>query len=172
MIRGVARNEGSAMFATPLTAVHTLLSFAAIAAGIPAVAHLLGRDGRDRWTVPFLVLAVLTTVTGFLFPFIGFTPAFGTGIVSTVVLLLVLVARYGYRREGRWRVVDALGLVISLYLLVFVLIAQLFGKVPALRALAPTGSEPPFAVAQVVCLAVFVWIGYRALRHRRSGVSV
>jgi hypothetical protein len=67
--------------------------------------------------------------------------------------------------------VDAVGLVVSLYLLVFVLIARLFTKVPALRALAPTGSEPAFAVAQLVCLAVFVWIGYRAVRHRRSGVA-
>jgi hypothetical protein len=62
-------------------------------------------------------------------------------------------------------------MVVSLYLLVFVLIAQLFAKVPALNALAPTGSEPPFAVAQLICLAVFVWIGWRALRHRHTGLA-
>jgi hypothetical protein len=153
------------VFATPLTAVHTLISLAAIAVGIPAIWHLFGGPGADRWTVPFLVLAILTTLSGFLFPFVGFTPAFGTGIVATVVLLLVLLARYGFHLAGRWRAVEAAGLVISLYLLVFVLIAQLFQKVPSLNALAPTGSEPPFAIAQLVCLAIFVWIGYRAVRY-------
>jgi hypothetical protein len=158
------------MFADTLTSIHTLISFAAIALGIPAVAHLLAPPGPDRWTAAFLVAAVLTTVTGFLFPFIGLTPAFGTGIVAGLVLLLVLVARYACHRAGRWRAVEAVGIVINLYLLVFVLIAQLFDKVPALNALAPTGSEPAFAGAQLICLAVFVWIGWRAARRGRSGL--
>ena len=132
------------------------------------MAALLGRAG-GRWTVPFLVLAILTSATGFLFPFLGVTPAFATGIVASVVLALVLWARYGRHLEGGWRKVDAVGQVISLYLLVFVLIVQLFLKVPALNALAPTGSEPPFAVVQAVCLAVFIWIVWRALRHVPPG---
>jgi hypothetical protein len=168
---GERRARGtSTMFTDPLTAVHTLISIAAIVLGIPAIGHLLARSGPDRWTGAFLTAAVLTTATGFLLPFIGFTPAFATGIVAGLVLLLVIVARYRHHRAGRWRALDAVGLVVSLYLLVFVLIAQLFDKVPPLNALAPTGSEPAFAVAQLVCLAVFVWIGWKALRHTRSSL--
>jgi hypothetical protein len=159
------------MFADTFTSIHTLISLVGIAVGIPAIAHLLTPSGPDRWTGAFLVAAVLTTVTGFLFPFIGFTPAFGTGIVAGIVLILVLLARYAYHRAGRWSTVYVVGMVVSLYLLVFVLIAQLFAKVPALNALAPTGSEPPFAVAQLICLAVFVWIGWRALCHRHTGLA-
>lgn len=147
-----------------LTGIHTLISLVAVVLGIVAVAGLFRPAPPERWTTWFLVAAILTSATGFLFPFIGVTPAFATGIVAGVVLALVLVARYGYHLAGRWRAVYTVGLVISLYLLVFVTIAQAFDKIPALNALAPTGSEPAFAAAQLVCLAVFAVIGFRAVR--------
>jgi hypothetical protein len=148
-----------------------LISLIAIIVGIPAIAHLVSRQGRDRWTRSFLIAAALTTATGFMLPLAGLTPAVITGIVAALVLALVLLARYGFDRAGIWHAVDAIGLVISLYLLVFVLIAQAFGKIPSLNALAPTVSEPAFAVAQLLCLAVFVWIGFRAVRGNRPGLA-
>ncbi len=159
------------MFATGLTTIHTLICFGAIAAGVPAIRAPFGHPvGGVRWTWVFLGLAAAATATGFLFPFLGATPAFVTGLVSTLVLALVLVARLAFGGVGGWRRVDALGQTATLYLLVFVLIAQLFQKVPALNALAPTGSEPPFAIAQALCLAVFVWIGWRLWRRASPGV--
>jgi hypothetical protein len=149
------------MFADTLTSVHTLLSFAAILLGFAALPAWLGHGGRRRWTPAFLAVAILVTATGFLFPFVGVTPAFVTGIVASAIFVAVLVARFGSSRHPR---IEAVGLVASLYLLVFVLIAQLFAKVPALTALAPTGSEPPFAIVQAICLAAFVWLGWRAWR--------
>jgi len=154
------------MLAT-LTIVHTIISLAGVVVGIPAVLGLFRAGGNPKATGWFLVLAVLTSATGFLFPFNGVTPAFAVGIVALVVLAATLAARYRFRLAGRWREVWSIGLVISLYLLVFVTIVQAFLKIPPLNALAPTGSEPPFAIAQLVCLAVFALIGLRAFRRPR-----
>jgi hypothetical protein len=148
-----------------LTTIHTAISLIAVVLGIGAVARLLGRPLPRAWTTWFIVTAVATTATGFLFPFVGVTPAFATGLVATVFLALLLVARYGFGLSGRWRAVYVVSMVASLYLLVFVTIAQAFDKIGVLNALAPTGSEPPFAIAQAICLAVFVWLGYLAVRR-------
>jgi hypothetical protein len=114
------------------------------------------------WTALFLVTTVLTTVTGFMFPITAFTPALGTGIVSSVVLLVALVAIYVMRLRGAWRWTYVAGAVTALYLNVFVLIVQSFQKIPAVNALAPTQAETPFLVAQVATLAVFVLFGLLA----------
>ena len=148
-----------------LTTIHTLISFVAIALGIVAVRGLF-RPAPPGWTTWFIAAAAATSLTGFLFPFIGVTPAFAVGIVACLVLAVVIAARWAYGLAGRWRAAYAIGLVVSLYLLVFVTIAQAFAKIPALNALAPTGSEPAFAVAQAVCLVVFVVIGFRAVRGK------
>ena len=140
----------------PLTLVHVALSLIAILTGLVVARGLLASQWMPRWTHWFLWTTVATTVTGFFFPFRGFTPAFGTGIVSTLVLVPTLFALYGRHMTGAWRWIFAVGAMISLYLNVFVLVAQLFLKVPALRALAPTQAEPPFAIAQGVVLVVFV----------------
>jgi hypothetical protein len=89
------------------------------------------------------------------------------GAVSLVVLAVVIWARYGRAMEGRWAQVYVVGAVVALWLNVFVLVAQLFDKVPALHALAPTQSEPPFGIAQLLVLAIFVVLGMRALRTTR-----
>jgi hypothetical protein len=151
-----------------LTTIHTLICFIAIGFGVVSIAGLVRHAAPEPWTALFLLCAVLATGTGFLFPYFGPTPAFVTGIVSTVVLIVTLAARYLFALAGWWRKADALGLVISLYLLVFVTIAQAFQKIPTLNVLAPTGSEAPFVIAQVVCLAVFVVIGFRAVRSSRT----
>lgn len=146
---------------TTLTIVHTALSFIGLAFGIPAMLALLDRPVAPRWTTLFIVFAVLTTATGFLFPFHGITPAVGTGIVTTIIFVIMAVARYAFHLAGIWRGIYKAGIALNVYFLFFVLIAQAFLKVPGLHALAPQGNEPPFAVAQLVLLAVFCWLGYR-----------
>ena len=107
-------------------------------------------------TAFFLITTVATSVTGFFFPFHGFTPAIGVGIVSLVVLAIAIFARYGRKVTVAWRWIYIVTAMLALYLNVFVLIMQLFQKVPALKALAPTQTEPPFQVTQLITFALFV----------------
>ena len=150
-----------------LTIVHTILSFIAIGIGIGATAGLFSGSHSSSWTKGFFATAAAVTLTGFIFPFAGVTPAFATGIVSSVILLAWLIAHYRSHLIGAWRWIYALAIVASLYLLIFVTIAQAFLKIPFLQALAPTGSEPPFAVAQIIALIVFIVIGVGAVRRFR-----
>jgi len=99
---------------------------------------------------------VLTSVTGLFFPFNGVTPGIVLAIISLVLLAIAIVARYARHLSGAWRWIYVVTAMISLYLNVFVLVAQLFQKVAALKELAPTQSEPPFAVTQLVVLTIFV----------------
>ncbi|MFK8252902.1 hypothetical protein [Ancylobacter terrae] len=154
---------------TTLTAVHTALSLVAIIAGIPAMAGLFRGRIAPVWTPLFLGTAIATSVTGYFFPFNGILPSHVVGAVALLVLAVTLYAAYGGRHAGVWRWIYAIGIVVSQYLLVFVLVAQAFLKVPALHALAPTQAEPPFAVAQLITLAVFILLGVRAAR--RFGAS-
>lgn len=149
-----------------LTLVHTAISLIAIVAGIVAVKHLF--DGRiDRfWTRLFLWMAILTSVTGYFFPFAGVTPAQIVGLLALAILAAVLLAAWR-QRLGHWRWIYAGGVVASLYLLCFVLVVQSFKHVPFLNPLAPTGSEPPFKVAQLVVLVLFVAVGFGAVRKFR-----
>ena len=151
----------------PLTLFHVALSLVAIVAGLVVARGLLASNPIPRWTHVFLWTTVATTVTGFVFPFRGFTPAFGTGIVSTLVLVPTLFALYGRKLTGAWRKIFVVGAMISLYLNVFVLVAQTFLKVPAVHVLAPTQAEPPFAIAQGVVLLVFVVLTIVAVRRVR-----
>jgi hypothetical protein len=138
------------------TWVHTLLSLVGIASGLVVVKGLLSSQRLDGWTALFLASAVATSATGFFLPADRFMPSHGVGVISLVVLALAILARYGLHFAGRWRWIYALGAVLALYFLVFVGVAQLFAKVPALRALAPTQAEPPFAIAEGVVLVLFV----------------
>jgi len=140
----------------PFTLFHVVLSLVAIAAGLVVAKGFLSSHRSPGWTTVFLWTTVATTLTGFLFPFRGFTPALGTGVVSTLVLVPTLYALYARKLIGAWRWIFVVGAMISLYLNVFVLVVQLFAKVPALHALAPTQAEPPFVIAQGVVLLVFV----------------
>jgi len=150
------------------TAIHTVLSLVAIVAGVPVCAALLrGAGPPESWAWLFLVTAIATSVTGFGFPFTGLLPSHIVGIIALVVLAAALVARFVFAQSGWWGTVYAASLVASLYFLVFVAVAQAFAKFGPLRALAPTQSEPPFAVAQLVVLGVFLWLGYAA--GRRAG---
>ena len=150
-----------------LQTFHVLISFAAIGVGLWVLFGMFASRRMNLATLVFLVTTLITTVTGFLLPLKGFTPAVGTGIVSLAVLVVAFWAQYGAGLQGRWHGAYVVSAVISLYLNVFVLVAQLFLKVPALKALAPNGSEPPFLIAQGLTLALFAWAGAAALKRFR-----
>ena len=154
------------------TQLHTIISLIAIATGLIALVAF----ARGRWLGGimqiFVWTTVATTVTGFLFPFNGFTPAIGTGIVSSVVLAVLLFALYQAKLQGGARTVFAVTATISLYLNLFVLVVQSFLKIPALHALAPLGTEPPFAAAQGVVLLASIALGYFSVKASRRRTPV
>ena len=134
------------------TIVHTLISLVAIFTGILVLFGMIAGKRLDGWTKWFLTTAVLTTVTGFFFPFHGFTPAIGLGIISLPFLAITILARCSRHLAGAWRWIYVIGAVICLYFNLFVLVVQLFEKVPALHALAPTQTESPFKLTQLIVL--------------------
>jgi len=144
------------------TIIHTLISLIAIFTGIVVVFGMLAGAQLNGWTKWFLITAVATTLTGFFFPFHGFTPAIGLGIISLPFLALTIYARYSKRLGGAWRWIYAIGAVICLYFNLFVLVVQAFEKLPPLRAMAPTQTEPPFKFTQLVVLALFVVLAIAA----------
>jgi hypothetical protein len=156
---------------TTLTFVHVALSLIAILSGLVVVFGLLAAKRLDAWTALFLLTTVLTSVTGFFFPFHRFMPSHGVGIVSLLVLAVAILARYGRHLVGAWRRIYAVTAVIALYLNVFVLIVQAFLKVPALKAMAPTQSEPPFLAAQLACLALFIALAIAAAIKFRTDAA-
>jgi hypothetical protein len=138
------------------TIIHTLISLIAIFTGLIVVFGMIGGKRLDGLTKWFLITAVLTTATGFFFPFHGFTPAIGLGIISLPFLALTIFARCSRQLAGAWRWIYVVGAVMSLYFNLFVLVVQSFEKVPALHAIAPTQTESPFKLTQLVVLAVSV----------------
>ena len=155
------------------TQIHVVLSLIGIVAGLVALFGMFRNKPLNGWTLIFIVTTVATTLTGFLFPFKGFTPAIGTGIVSSVVLAVTVLARYAFNMIGAWRWIYVVTAVVSLYLNCFVLVVQGFLKVPALHALAPQGNEPVFALTQGLVLVLFVIAGFTAIRrfHPGSGTA-
>ena len=156
----------------PFTQIHVAISLIAIFAGLVVMFGLLTRDRLDRWTALFLLTTVLTSVTGFFFPFHGLTPAITVGLISMLVLAVALFARYARHLAGAWRGIYVVTAMVALYLNVFVLIVQAFQKVPFLKALAPTQSELPFLVTQVLALLLFVVLSIAAaIRFRVASVA-
>jgi hypothetical protein len=149
------------------TLVHTVLSLVALVSGVIVVVGLLASKMHNGWTALYLATAVATSATGFGFASPSFMPSHGVGVVSLAVLLAAILARYVFHFAGAWRRIYAVGVVLGLYFLVFVAIAQAFMKVPALRAMAPTTSEPPFAIAQGVCLVIFIVLAIAAAKKFR-----
>ena len=108
----------------------------------------------NRWTALFLASTAATSITGFLFPIEHVTPGIIVGTLSIIVLGVAVVARYNSHLKGAARVLYVISASVALYFNVFVLVVQSFEKAPALRALAPTQKEPPFAITQLLVLAV------------------
>jgi hypothetical protein len=141
------------------TTVHTLISLVGIFTGFVVLFGLLAGKRLDGWTKWFLITTVATSVTGFFFPFHGFTPAIGLGIISLLVLAVAIFARYPRHLAGHWRWIYVVTALLAFYLNVFVGVVQAFLKVPALHAMAPTQTEPPFKLTQLVVLSLFVLLG-------------
>ena len=148
-----------------LTLVHVVLSLIGIVSGLVVLYGLLTANRMDGWTLVFLVTTVATSVTGFFFPFKGVTPAIILGLLSLVVLAAAIAARYACHLAGSWRWIYVVGSVVALYFNVFVFVVQAFLKIPALHALAPKGSEPPFAIAQGIVLLFFILAGILSVKR-------
>jgi hypothetical protein len=150
------------------TTVHVLLSLIGIASGLAVLFGLILSNALPRTTLLFIVTTLATSVTGFFFPFHGFTPAIGLGIISVVILIAVIAARYSFHMLKAWRWVYVIGAVAALYFNSFVLVVQSFLKIPRLHVLAPTGSGLPFSITQATVLAFYVVTGALALKGSRS----
>jgi hypothetical protein len=155
-----------------LTLAHVAVSLVGLVAGCVVLAGLFRRQQLDWWTSLFLWTTAATSASGFLFPVDRILPSHVLGVISLLVLGAAYAARYRYAMRGAWRAVYAATAVASLYLNVFVLIVQLFLKVPALHQLAPTQAEPPFAIAQGITLLAFIALGVMAtLRFKAPPVE-
>jgi len=154
-----------------LTLVHVLISLVGIGSGLLVVYGMLLGKRFDGATMIFLVTTVLTSLTGFLFPFEHLLPSHVLGILSLVALAVAIVARYARQMAGTWRSIYVVSAVFALYFNVFVLVAQIFLKVPAAHALAPTGKEPPFLVVQLIVMAIFIVLGIFAVKRFRIGAT-
>ena len=140
------------------TVLHVIITLVAIGSGLIVVGGMFASHRLPITTALFLFTTALTSVTGFLFPIQGFTPALGVGVVACVILAVALFALYKEHLAGAWRWIYVITAVVSLYLNVFILVVQSFMKVSDLNVLAPMQTEPPFAVTQAAVLAIFILI--------------
>jgi hypothetical protein len=158
------------MSLTTFTILHVLISLIGIVAGPVAMIGWLNSDPSRIPTAIFLATTILTSVTGFLFTFTKLLPSHIVGIISLVMLAIATLALYGRRLSGIWRPIFAVTAMLSLYLNVFVLIVQAFLKIPPLKVLAPTQTEPAFLVAQgsafllFIVLAILTTVRFRPVR--------
>lgn len=146
------------------TQFHVALSLIGILAGMVVLLGMFGSKPLNAVTALFLVTTILTSLTGFLFPFKGVTPGIVIGILSIIVLILAIFARYVFHYSGAWRSTYVVSSVIALWFNVFVFIVQSFEKIPVIHALAPTQTEPPFKITQLVVLIAFIVLGIRAVK--------
>jgi hypothetical protein len=157
---------------TTFTWFHVVLSLIGIITGFIVAFGLLAAKRLDGWTAIFLLMTVLTSVTGYFFPFHGVTPAQVVGAISLLALLLAIIARYSRHLEGGWRQVYVVTAMFALYLNVFVLIVQSFDKFPrkisALKAFAPPQTTTPFLILQVAAFVVLLVLTIAALRKFRA----
>jgi hypothetical protein len=158
------------------TNLHVIITLIAIASGFIVMFGMLGSKRLPGWTAIFWLTTLLTSVTGFMFPIHGFTPALGVGIVAMIVLAIGLFALYVKHLGGSWRWIYAVTAVISLYFNVFVLIVQTFQKISFINPLAPQVGPPftgatnnQFAIAQGAALLFFIVVGIAtAVKFRPS----
>jgi hypothetical protein len=157
---------------TIVTAVHVLLSLIGIVSGSVVLFGLLTANRMNGWTLLFLTTTLATSVTGFLFPIHGVTPALSLGILSMFVLAAAIAARYGFHLRSAWRWVYVVGAVAVLYFNSLVLVVQSFLKIPVLHMLAPTGSEAAATLTQVLVLVFYLVMGFLAVKRFRPTAHV
>ncbi len=147
------------------TLIHVIISLIGILAGLIVMTEMIGSKRLGTTNMIFLVTTILTSATGFLFPFKGFDPAIGVGIISIVALLIAAFALYRGPFNGVWRPAYTITATFALYLNVFVLIAQSFQKIPFLKGADPAQPPPAFLVAQGILLIVFISLGFVATKR-------
>lgn len=150
---------------TYLVFVHVVISLIGIVTGFVVAYGLLKNQRLPQWTGWFLATTILTSVSGFFLPADRILPAHIIGVLSLIVLAASVYGLYVKRLAGNWRVIYIVTALVAQYFNVFVLVAQAFNKVPFLRSLAPTQSEPPFAIAQLVVLVLFGILTFRAVKR-------
>jgi hypothetical protein len=152
------------------TILHVVICFLGIATGLVVLFGMIADKRLNGWTFWFLFSTVLVNLTGFGFPFDRLLPSHFLGMLSLALLLIAIVARYSFGMSGAWRWIYVISAALALWTNLFALVAQSFGKIPALQPLAPTQSEPPFLIAEVVVLAIVVVLAAIALRkfHPRT----
>ncbi|AVA23049.1 hypothetical protein [Rhizobium sp. NXC24] len=148
-----------------LTLIHVIISLISIAAGIVVAEGLISVKRHERSTFVYMVTILLTSLTGFLFPFNGITPGIVFGIITVLLFIPTAIARYRQRMAGIWRLVFIVGSLLMLYLNCVVLIVQSFQKIPLLNTLAPMGNEPPILAVQTVLLLAFLIVGFLSVRR-------
>jgi hypothetical protein len=146
-----------------LLQIHVALSLIGIASGLVVLYGLLSGNPLAGWTALFLLATILTGVTGFTLPPFDFDPARTVGVILLILLAVAVAARYLFGLAGAWRWVYVVSAVMALYLNVFVGVVQAFEKLPFLQSLAPTQTEPPFQITQIVVLAIFIILGVVAM---------
>ncbi len=155
------------------TTLHVIISLIAIAAGLIVLfGGLIAGRRMDAMTFVFLLFTILTSLTGFGFPITTVTPGIIVGILSMIALLIAVLALYQFKLTGAWRWLYVVTAMVALWFNVFVLIVQGFQKIDALKALAPTQSEPPFLIAQLVVLAAFIVLTIMAVRKFHPPAAV
>lgn len=159
-----------------MLALHVVICFIGLLAGAVVLIALCAGSRRPTWDVVLLVSTVLISLTGFALPSPAGTPtpdpARVLGGIELVVVAVAGLAIYAYHLARAWRGIYIVSMVLAVYLNVFVTVVQAFSKIGWLHALAPTGKEPPFLIAQLVVLALFVAIGATALRRSRHPSAV
>jgi len=146
-----------------------IISLTGIGAGVAALLGMAGNNRLEVWTVIFLVTTALTSITGFFFHSKAFGPPRVFGVITLVVMVPVLLARYSFRLRGWWRLVYIVGAVVVLWLNAVVGVIQFFQKAAFLQALAPTQTEPPFIITQLAVLGLLVVLGaIDAMRFQRQ----
>jgi hypothetical protein len=146
------------------TIIHVIISLIGIVTGFVVIFGMTGNHRLNGWTFWFLLFTVLTSLTGFGFPFDHLLPSHIVGIISLVVLLIAIVARYSFGLDGPWRWIFIITAVVAQWFNLFVLVVQSFQKIDLLRVMAPTQSEPPFQIAQGAVLIVMIVLAAAALR--------
>ena len=152
------------------TLIHVVISVVGILSGLVVIGGLMAGARLAGRTALVLVTTTLTSVSGFGFPATAVSPAHVVGGLSLVVLAVCFAAHYWMKLARGWRTTYVVTAVVATYLNVFVLVVQLFAKTPALAQLAPTQQEPPFALTQALVLALFVWLGWAAVRGFRAAL--
>jgi len=154
-----------------LAFIHTVISLVGIITGLVVAGGLAAGRLLNAWAVLFWVTTVATSATGFFFASETVGPSQIIGVLSLVILAAVFIAQYVRRMAGRWRRTFSVGVVVATYFNVFVLVVQLFRRLPALLALAPTQSEPPFAFTQGLVFILFAWLAVAADKGFRTATT-